>query len=130
MKSMLGLLALVFAFSIPAHAQAAGGAIVTNRASGGGASSGGAGGGSVSFNTLTHHPTTQFQMAAASGSSDFVPSTYLAYDKALTAGQTALTSKPQTIVEAAQANKETKAPDSECLITQDKQGNLVEESRK
>jgi hypothetical protein len=132
-KSTMALVALLFVFSIPAHAQAAGSAVSNNRASsggGGGASGGSAGGGSVSFHTPTHNPTTQFQMTAASGSSDYVPSTYLAYDKALSAGQTALAAKPQTIVEAAQANKQTKAADSEYLIVQDKNGNLVEESRK
>jgi hypothetical protein len=42
----------------------------------------------------------------------------------------ALAAKPQTIVEAAQTNKQTKTADSEYLIVQDKDGNLVEESRK
>jgi hypothetical protein len=132
LKSTMALMALFFAFSITAHAQAAGSAVSNYRPSGGGGTSGGgaAGGGSVSFHTPTHNPTTQFQMTAASGSTDYVPSTYLAYDKALSAGQTALAAKPQTIVEAAQANKQTKAADSEYLIVQDKHGNLVEESRK
>jgi hypothetical protein len=130
MKSMMAVVALLFVFSISAHAQA-GSAVGNNRTSGGGGTSGGAaGGGSVSFPTPTHNPTTQFQMTAASGSSDYVPSTYVAYDKALTAGQAALTVKPQTVVEAAQTNKQTKAVDSEYLIVQDKHGNLVEESRK
>ncbi len=130
-KSTMAVVALLFVFSISAHAQA-GSAVSNNRTSGGGGTSGGgaAGGGSVSFPTPTHNPTTQFQVTAASGSSDYVPSTYVAYDKALTAGQAALTAKPQTVVEAAQTNKQTKAADSDYLIVQDKRGNLVEESRK
>ncbi len=42
MKPTFALLALVLLFSIPAHAQAAGGAANPPRASGGGASGGGA----------------------------------------------------------------------------------------
>jgi hypothetical protein len=130
MKSILAVVALLFVFSISAHAQA-GSAVSSNRPSGGGGTSGGAaGGGSVSFPTPVHNPTTQFSMTAASGSSDYVPSTYVAYDKAVTAGQAVLAAKPQTVVEAAQTNKQTKAADSDYLIVQDKHGNLVEESRK
>jgi hypothetical protein len=130
LKSIMALMVVLFVFSIPAHAQA-GSAVSNNRTSGGGGTSGGAaGGGSVSFPTPTHNPTTQFQMTAASGSSDYVPSTYVAFDKAVTAGQSALAAKPQTVVEAAQTNKQTKGADSDYLIVQDKHGNLVEESRK
>jgi len=135
MKAIIAAAVLILAFSIPAHAQAhmqaAGGGADINRATGGGgATGGGTSGGSVSFHTPLYIPTREFQMTAVSGSSDYVPSTYVAYDKALTAGQTSIGTKPPTIVEVAQTNKQTKAPDSEYVIVQDKQGNLVEESRK
>lgn len=135
MKAIIAAAVLILAFSVPAHAQAhvqaAGSSVDINRATGGGgASGGGASGGSVSFHTPLYIPTREFSMTAASGSSDYVPSTYVTYDKAVTAGQTAITTKPQTVVEAAETNKQTKAPDSEYVIVQDKQGNLVEESRK
>lgn len=136
MKAIISAAVLILAFSIPAqaqtHLQAAGGGANINRATGGGggATGGGTGGGSVSFHTPLYIPTREFSMTAASGSSDYVPSTYVAYDKAVTAGQAAITAKPQTVVEAAATNKQTKAPDSEYVIVQDKLGNLVEESRK
>jgi hypothetical protein len=131
MKAMLALVALVFVFSVPARAQAGGGMATTTRFTGGGSSSGGSGSsGSVSVRTISHIPSTQFQVAGASGSAgEYVPSAYVSYDKAVELGQTILATKPQTVVEAAQTNKGAKAPSTEYVITQDLHGNLVEESR-
>jgi hypothetical protein len=131
MKTILAVAALVFAFSLPARAQVAGGGGGNTRLTGGGSSSGGSGGlGPVSMRTTGHIPSTQFQVSGASGSStDFIPSAYVSYDKAVQLGQTILTTKPTTIVQAAQTNKDAKTRSTEYVITQDLHGNLVEESR-
>lgn len=131
MKAILALVALVFVFSVPAHAQAAGAIATNTRLTGGGGSSGSSGSsGSVSIRTISHIPSAQFQVAGASGSAgEYVPSAYLSFDKAVELGQTILTTRPQTVVEAAKTNKGAKAPSTEYVITQDIHGNLVEESR-
>jgi hypothetical protein len=129
MKMILALMALVLVFSVPAHAQAAGGSASTTRTGGGGSIGGGGLSGS-SGGQPAHTPTTQFQMAAISGSnSDFVPSAYLPFDKAVALGQNYTASKPATVVEVAQAYKNLKGPSPEHVIVQDCRGNLVEDSK-
>jgi hypothetical protein len=127
---MLALMALIFTFSVPAHAQAASGTATTMRITGASFSGGSGSFGSVSMRTTGHIPSAQFQVAGASGSSgEFIPSAYVSYEKAVALGKTILATKPQTIVEAAQTNRDARVPSTEYVITQDLHGNLVEESR-
>jgi hypothetical protein len=129
-KPIFALLALILIFSIPAHAQAGGGSTTTVRSSGGGAFGGG---GEISTSAgaqHSHNPPAQFQMAAISGSSsDFVPSAYLPFEKAVALGHDLSTTRPATIVEVAQANRITKGSNPERVIVQDSRGNLVEDSK-
>lgn len=129
MKPTFALVALVLLFSIPAHAQAAGGSANTPRASGGGSAGGGAGSGSAGTHPA-YTPTAQFKMAAVSGSStDFIPSAYLPFDKAVALGQTNPTAPPATIVEVAQAYRSAKGQNPEHVIIQDLRGNFVQDSK-
>jgi hypothetical protein len=125
-KPIFAMLAMVFIFSIPAHAQAAGGSANTARSSGGG--SAGAGGFSGSSGGRpAYTPTAQFKMAAISGSStDFVPSAYLPFDQAVALGRTDFSTKPANVVEVAEANKNAKGPHPEHVIVQDSHGHLVQ----
>jgi hypothetical protein len=128
MKLTFALVALFLVFSVPAHAQAAGGSASTTRTGGGGSFGGGTSGSSGAQPTYT--PTKQFQMSAVSGSSnDFVPSAYLPFDKAVALGQNYSAAKPATIVEVAQAYKNTKGSAPEHVIVQDRRGNFVEDSK-
>lgn len=131
MKPIFALIAFVLMFSIPAHAQAGGGSANTARSSGGGGAFGGNGEISSSVGSQhSHTPTAQFQMAATSGSStDFVPSAYLPFDKAVALGHDLSAARPATIVEVAQANRINKGPNTEHVIVQDSRGNLVEDSK-
>ncbi len=130
MKAILALMALVLVFSLTAHAQAAGGSASSPHTGGGGSFGGGGGFSGPSGGQLAHTPTTQFQMSAVSGSnSDFVPSAYLPFDKAVALGQNYTAAKPATIVEVAQAYKSVKGPGPEHVIVQDRRGNFVEDSK-
>ena len=128
MKPIFGMIAMILIFSVPAHAQAAGGSANTMRGSGGGAGGGGVSSGASSGRPAST-PTAQFKMATISGSSsDFVPSAYLPFDKAVALGRTDTSTKPATVVEVAEANKNAKGPNSDHVIVQDLRGRLVEVS--
>ena len=87
MKPIFALMALVLVFSMPAHAQAASGSAGSPHSSGGG-SFGGGGVSGASGAKPAYTPTAQFQMSAVSGSnSEFVPSAYLPFDKAVALGK-------------------------------------------
>jgi hypothetical protein len=69
-------------------------------------------------------------MAAISGSStDFVPSAYLPFDKAVELGRADFSTKPANVVEVAEANKNAKGPNPEHVIVQDSHGHLVQTSQ-
>jgi len=124
MKPILALMALVLVFSLPAHAQAAGGSASSPHTGGGGSFGGSSGA------RPAHTPTAQFQMSAVSGSnSDFVPSAYLPFDKAVALGRNYSAAKPATIVEVAQAYKNAQGPIPEHVIVQDRRGNFLEDSK-
>ena len=130
MKTIFALMALVFVFSLPTHAQAAGGSGAGVRPSGGGSAGGGGGFSGSSGGQLSHTPTAQFAMAAASGtSSGFVPSAYLPFDQAVALGHNFAIATPANIVEVAQAYKNTKTSSPEHVIVQDRRGNLVDDSK-
>jgi len=128
-KPIFALIAMVFIFSIPAYAQAAGGSANTARSFGGGS----AGGGGVSGSSgarPAYTPTAQFKMAAISGSStDFIPSAYLPFDKAVELGRADFSTKPANVVEVAEANKNAKGPNPEHVIVQDSHGHFVKTSQ-
>ena len=129
MKSTFAMIAMVFIFSIPAHAQAAGGSSNPARSAGSGSAGGGGFSGSSGARPA-YTPTAQFKMAAISGSStDFVPSAYLPFDKAVALGRTNSSTKPANVVEVAEANKNAKGPNPAHVIVQDLHGHLVQTSQ-
>ena len=127
MKLLVGLGALILLFSLPAHAQSrtvggnsssySGGSINTSNAS------------SVApvvFPQITPLPATRFGMSITSGSSfEFVPSSFVAFDKAVVQGVADLAAKPKSIVEAAQQNRNKERAKAPVSFVQDSKGKLV-----
>lgn len=107
----LGIAALVLAF--PASAQmthASGGGMASpltaNGGGGGGYGGGGGGGADTSVNKLPSYPRACLAMAAVSGSrAEYVPSTFVAYDKALADEQQVDDTPAPTVAEAARAQR-------------------------
>lgn len=133
MKRFLGLAILAAGLAVPAHAQmshsvSAGGAAntLTSNGGGGGYGGGGLGGGSSSGNKLTNCPRAQFSVAAVSGTQqDYVPSTFVSYDKAVAEGRNILAAPPKSIVEAAHEQAEAHAEKAKLALVQDYNGNAV-----
>jgi hypothetical protein len=64
--------------------------------------------GGVTFPTLPGRPPATFGSAAISGSdADFVPSTFVPFEKAVAAGQAMLDAEHTSLAEAARANSAT-----------------------
>ena len=108
---IFGLAILLFCFALPAHAQRAG-ASNMNHATGGGGG-GGTGSGYADGSSSNHIPVTQFTVVTAHGEADFVLSSYMAYDRALLAGQAALVYQTKTLGELAREYREEKARKNE-----------------
>jgi hypothetical protein len=127
MKLLVGLGALILLCSLPAHAQLgtvggssssySGGSLNTSNAS------------SVApvvFPQITPLPATRFGMSITSGSSfEFVPSTFMPFDKAVVQGVADLAAKPKSIVEAAQQNRNKERAKAQVSFVQDGKGKLV-----
>jgi hypothetical protein len=127
MKLLVGLGALILLFSLPAHAQLgtvggssssySGGSINTSNAS------------SVApvvFPQITPLPATRFGMSITSGSSfEFVPSTFMAFDKAVVQGVADLAAKPKSVAEVAQENRNKERAKAQISFVQDGKGKLM-----
>ncbi len=112
MKLVIGVVALILLFSMPAHAQAAYG----NSIGGGGSLNSGSslGGGSGYHGVTFHHsissgPITQFHMTVVTGDGNqFIPSTYVPFSKAVELGRTMEIAKPKTLAEVASEYRSAK----------------------
>jgi hypothetical protein len=137
MKRFLGLVVLILGLSVPAHAQSRGAGVVASGSSGGVVSGGvgGYGGGAVggggltgptSFPTLPYIAPAKLPSSAVSGTStDFVPSTFLPYDKAIAAGQEVLDARHRSVAEAAAENSRARKLKAKAVILENAAGDAV-----
>ena len=132
MKYLVGCAVLALSFAMPSFAQshAAGGGGTGLPVTGGGGGGGGASGVSAG-SKLPHYSRAQFQVTAVSGSeTDYVPSTFVTYKKALTTkGHTAIAIAPQSLGQAAQLNRETPKIKARFTLVQDNRGKAIIEPR-
>jgi|SRR5579872_5808669 len=131
MKYLVGCAVLALSFAMPAAAQShvAGGGSATGfgTTTGGGAAGAAVPGGE---GRLPHYSRAKFQITAVSGSeTDYIPSTFVSYSRALTTGNHALASVPETLGQAAQLNRETPRVKAKFALVQDDRGNAVIEPR-
>lgn len=134
MKRFLSLTILAAGLAIPAHAQtphgvsAGGGAnpLTFSGGGGGGYGGGGVGGGSSSGSRLPSCPRAQFSVSAVSGTQqDYVPSTFVSYDKALAEGRDVLAAPPKTVAEVAHEQAIGRAEKAKLALVQDSRGNAI-----
>lgn len=130
MKYLVGFAVMVLSFAVPAAAQthAAGGGSGTGF---GTTSGGGAGGAAVpgGVGHLPHYAPTRFQVTNVTGTPDYIPSTFIPYNNAVTEGNVTLASVPETVGQAAQLNRETPKVKAKLALVQDRHGNAVIEPR-
>jgi hypothetical protein len=134
-KGILGLAILAAGLSAPAYAQTArsggaGSSAGVGQTNGGGGSFGGGfgggGGGISSVNKLPSYPVVYPKMVGVSGSSsDYVPSTFVPYEKALTEGKTVLDTPAPTVAEAAREQASAHAEKAKFALVQDEYGNPI-----
>ncbi len=75
---------------------------------------------------LPHYSRARFQVTAVSGSEiDYTPSTFVSYNSAVTKGNVALASIPETLGQAAQLNRETPRVKAKFSLVQDNHGNAI-----
>jgi hypothetical protein len=127
MKPIIGLGALILLFSLPAHAQL--GTVGGSPSSYSGGSLNSSNASSVSpvvFPQLPPLPAKRFAMSITSGSSfEFVPSSFMCFDKAVVKGVADLAAKPKSIVLVAQENRNTERAKAQATFVQDGKGKLV-----
>ncbi|HKV03731.1 MAG TPA: hypothetical protein VJO53_01355 [Candidatus Acidoferrales bacterium] len=112
MKRILGLGALMLGCSLPAHAQFLGGTI------------GGAGSSGVSFPVVIDPAPTHFAVSYVGGTgADFVPSSFLSYDKALAAGRAAVEAQTKSLAQIADENNRAQKAKAKFALVQDARGN-------
>ena len=130
MKCLVGLAILAAVVAAPTHAQTvhsvgAGAQTGATNAGGAGFGGGGFGGGSLG-SRLASVPPARFDMVIASGSQQsYVPSTFLPYDKAITAGQDVLDVAPTTVAEASRRQASAHMEKARYLLTQDEHGRAI-----
>jgi hypothetical protein len=133
MKRFLGLAILILGLSVPAHAQVRAGASSAGTSVGGGMGSAGGGGGMgggmsgpTNFNTLPAIPQANLPSSAISGTdTDFVPSTFLPYAKAIAAGQEVLDAEHKSVAEAAAENSRARKLKARAAIIENAAGDAV-----
>jgi hypothetical protein len=121
MKLLMGVGALILLFSVPARAQSYG----SNVGGGGSLNSGrslngGAGLGGVTFHSAPSRPGTVFHMVVTSGSAnEYIPSTYVAFAKAVELGQAMEIAKPKSLAEVALEYRNEKRVKAETVRPQE-----------
>jgi len=124
MKSLLALAALAFVTSSPAHAQAYVGS--SSSAYGSSINSGQNGMAKAFFPTHYSLPDASSQMLIISGTdTEFVPSLFMSYDKAVATGVAELAVKPKTLAEVAAANRKEQHLKAQASFSQDANGNII-----
>lgn len=131
MRYLVGFAVLVLSFAMPSYAQGhpagGGGTGFPTYSGGAGVGGTGIGGGAA---TLPHYSRARFQVTATSGTeTDYIPSTFVTYNRALTKGNDSLASVPETVGQAAQVNRETPKVKAKFALVQDNHGNAVIEPR-
>jgi hypothetical protein len=112
MKWLLVVGALLLVSAVPAQAQSVG--------------SGGGSIGHVSFPSITHLPATQFNSVVVSGSDqDFVPTTYVSFDKGVAEGRTTLATQPKSLGELAQEYCGQARPKAKVAFVQNDYGDAI-----
>jgi hypothetical protein len=130
MKRLIGLAILAMCTAVPAHSQAshggatAGSGGATNGGAGGWGGGGGIGGG-VSGAKLASVAPARFNMTSASGSQDYVPSTFLSFDKAVVAGETLVETPAPTVAEAAREQMNVHLEKAKIALVQDDSGRAI-----
>jgi hypothetical protein len=132
MKRFLGLVVLILGLSVPAHAQSSKGGSAMAGAGGGGVlssgggSSGGGGLSGVNFHTLPTIAPANLPSSAVSGTeADFVPSTFLPYDRAVAAGQEVRDAHNKSVAEAAAENSRARRLKAKAAIIENAAGDAV-----
>jgi hypothetical protein len=126
MRKILFIAVLVLGFSAPAMAQRGGGAAgiggsAFGSGGGGGYGSGGLGGGFTGG--LASCPPTQFAVMGVSGSnSEFEPSTFVSFDKAVAAGKQEIAIESRTVAQAARENMAARKEKARLALVQDGYG--------
>ena len=121
---ILGIAAVALMLALPTYAQtprpSAGGMTnpLTTTGGGGGGYGGGGGAPDASVNKLPSYPRACLNMAAVSGTrAEYVPSTFVAYDKAVADGQTIDDTPAPTVADAARAQRASAATSERSKFT-------------
>lgn len=128
MKRLIALAVLAVGVAVPTHAQtihaAAGGGSSSVPAAGGGVGGGGFSGGFGGV--AVHNPSAHFSVTSVSGSpQEFVPSTFVSYDKAVAEGQNVLDTPEPTVAEAARKQGDTHAEKAKLALVQNYYGKAI-----
>lgn len=127
-KRFLGLAILAAGLAVPAHAQVSRGFAAGNPTSSPSFSGGGGFGGGYSAGgiKLPSYPVACLGVTSVSGSQqDYVPSTFVAYDKALAEGRAILSAPPKSVAEAAREQGSSRTEKAKLALVQDDYGNAV-----
>jgi hypothetical protein len=122
---ILGIAAAALMLALPAYAQtprpSAGGMtspLSTTGGGGGGGYGSGGGGADTNVNKLPSYPRACLSMAAVSGTrAEYVPSTFVAYDKAVADGHTVDDTPAPTVADAARAQRAAAATSEKSKFT-------------
>ena len=110
MKIALGLVVMVLMGALPAHAQSIGGALAPP----------------TSFPILPWTPPATQQALNVSGTdATYLPSTFLAFDRAVAAGKADLKERAKTVAEAAAESRKATKARAKIQVAQDDNGNVV-----
>ena len=128
MKKLIGVVALVLLFSLPAHAQSKGmgvGSSASSNSSGGGTGAGGIGGG-TSGSHLPGYPRASFNVSAVSGGDpSFAPSTFLSFDQAVAEGKAINAASQKSLAEIATENSTVPKAKAKFTFVQNADGKVV-----
>jgi hypothetical protein len=124
MKALVALAALILVGCLPAHAQSYVGSSST--AYGSSINGGQTGMEKAYFPSHFSLPDPPSRMTITSGTNtEFVPSMFMSFDKALAKGVADLTVKPKTLAEVAQENRKEQRAKAQTSFVQDANGRVV-----
>jgi hypothetical protein len=129
MKMLIGVMALVLLFSLPAHAQGKSPAMgsspsSTANGSGGGGTSGG-GGGSYGGHGSSSPRATFAATAVSGGDPSFAPSTFLSFDQAVAEGKAINAASQKSLAEIATENSTVPKAKAKFTFVQNADGKVV-----
>jgi hypothetical protein len=80
----------------------------------------------VSFPTMLSYPATQFDSTVVSGSKqDFVPTTYVPFDRGLELGRASLAATSKSLAEVAAENSRAVRPKAKVAFVQNSDGDAI-----